>query len=440
LALNWTPEVILDIFTASILIVLAIKICTSPKTKNIRSAKYISIATFISSAYFFLISISNLFFFVFITIIYNLLFIGVALFFIIAINYIMKDRLHSIGLFLIIILSTLVLYSAFQPPTTTIVFENGFYSIRAVGYFSFFVDLLFALLLIYMFYWGFKTFVYSPTFIKREAIIFFIGIILMSIFTLIIYLLYYIIPFLLIVFSIVFALGFLIFMFAIIREPKLLYILPLEINRILVKDREGFPLFDHDWSESSISDNMFSGFINAVQVMSEEVINKGSILDIILNEGILILRESEFITVGLIASKPSKLLRDSLINFSDEFENRFLKLLKTNCREMDKYDDAYYLIEKFFSNFPSKLISGKDHPLFLTMKYKELPPELENKMREIFRNEQEFGEMKKEIVKYPESAAWHFLKFYKENRDSISYSDEKSLEDKKILKKNNNNL
>ena len=96
---------------------------------------------------------------------------------------------------------------------------------------------------------------------------------------------------------------------------------------------------------------------------------------------------------------------------------------------MDKYDDAYLLLDKFFSSFPSKLVSDKDNPLYLTMKYKKLTPELENKMRAIFTNEQEYEEMKKEILKYPESAAWHFLKFYEENRDRIPYEGDKILED-----------
>jgi len=163
--------------------------------------------------------------------------------------------------------------------------------------------------------------------------------------------------------------------------------------------------------------------------MSEEVIHKGGILDITLSDRSLVLRESEFITVGLIASKPSKLLRKSLINFSDEFQIKFLKLLKTNCKEIEKYD-AYELLEKYFSNFPSKLVSGKDTPLFLSMKHKKLTPEIENKMREVFTNEQEYEKMKEEIKKFPESAIWHFLQFYKDNRDAISNTDEKSLEDK----------
>ena len=427
MALNWTPEGISVILAGSILLILAIIVLKSPKTKKIRSVKYLAISILFGSAFFFSVFFSILILSEVITIFYNLLYIGAALFFIMGINYIMKDRIYSTSLLIVITLSALIVFLAFQNPVVNIVVVSGFYTTEATGYFFFFSELLAAFTLLNMFYWGIKTYLYCPPFIKREATIFFLGTTLMSIITLFVYYLYFFFPIFLIIYPLVTSLGISTFMNAIIIEPKLLYILPFEINRILVKDREGFPLFDHDWSESTISDNIFSGFINAVQIMSEEVINKGGILDIILSDGILILRESEFITVGLIASKPSKLLRESLIHFSDEFESNFMRLLKSKCREMDKYDDAYLLLDKFFSNFPSKLVSDKDKPLYLTMKYKGLTPELENKMKEIFANEQEYEEMKKEILTYPEAAAWHFLKFYEENRDKIPYKDDKIL-------------
>jgi len=429
MSLNWTPEVLVNIISSLILLILSLKVYTSPKTRKIVPIKYLAIALLFSSAYYFFIFIAILFLSELFTILYSLMLIGMFLFLVVAINYIMKDRLYSTNLIIIIIISTLLVYSMFQQPVVSIVLINGFYTPIALGVFSFFSELLTSIGLLIAFYWGLKTFLYSPPFIKKEARIFFLGTIIMSIITLFTYFLYFFFPIFLILYSVVFSLGALIFMTAIIKEPKLLYILPFEINRILVKDREGFPLFDHDWSDSNISDTIFSGFINAVQIMSEEVIHKGGILDITLSDGILVLRESEFITVGLIASKPSKLLRKSLINFSDEFQIKFLKLLKTNCKEIEKYD-AYELLEKYFSNFPSKLVSGKDTPLFLSMKHKKLTPEIENKMREVFTNEQEYEKMKEEIKKFPESAIWHFLQFYKDNRDAISNTDEKSLEDK----------
>ena len=405
----WSPEGIVNIISGSFLFVLVIILQISPRTKKILSVKYLALSFLFASVFSFLISFSILFLSKFITIVYNLMLIGVALFFVIGLNYIMKDRIFSTNLLIVLILSALFVYTAFQSPVVKVITVDGYYSTILVGYFSLFSDLLSALILLNAFYWGLKTLLYCPPIIKTKAKIFFIGTTIMSIATLLSYLLNYFFPIFLIIYPIVFSLGISIFTLTIIFEPKLLYILPFELNRILVKDREGFPLFDHDWSESNISDNIFSGFINAVQIMSKEVIDKGGILDIILSDGILILRESEFISVGLVASKPSKLLRKSLINFSDEFETKFMKLLNTKCREINKYDEAYLLLDKYFSNFPSKLVSSKDSPLYLTNEYEE---------------------MKKEFLKYPESMIGDFLKFYEENKDKIPYKDDKILENK----------
>ena len=160
--------------------------------------------------------------------------------------------------------------------------------------------------------------------------------------------------------------SILFFIVSILREPKLLYILPFSISRILVKDKEGYPLFDHDWAESDIGEIMFTGFINAVQVMSKEVMNIGGLVDIDLEKGILILRDSESITVGLVASKSSKLLRETLINFTADFEQKFERELKKSIRDMTVYEPAYLLIDKYFSNFPFKIIpSKKTSPQFI---------------------------------------------------------------------------
>jgi hypothetical protein len=97
---------------------------------------------------------------------------------------------------------------------------------------------------------------------------------------------------------------------------------------------------------------MFTGFINAIQLMSKEVMNIGGLVDINLERGILILQDSELITVGLIASKSSKLLRDTLVNFSDDFEQQFERQLKQKISDRSQYDPAYLLIDKY--TFTSK--------------------------------------------------------------------------------------
>ncbi|GAG75795.1 unnamed protein product, partial [marine sediment metagenome] len=67
-------------------------------------------------------------------------------------------------------------------------------------------------------------------------------------------------PTYIIISDIILALGWYLIIYAITKEPKLLYILPFTVYRISVKDRDGSPLFDHDWSESNIDEKVFTGF------------------------------------------------------------------------------------------------------------------------------------------------------------------------------------
>jgi hypothetical protein len=227
--------------------------------------------------------------------------------------------------------------------------------------------------------------------------------------------------------------GLIIINLAFLREPKLLFILPFKIYRIVVKDKNGHPLYDHDWSETEISETIFTGFLNAVQLMSEEVMHIGGLLDINLEDGILILKESENITVGLVASKSSKLLRDSVINFTNDFETKFKRELKSSVTKMSQYDAAFELIEKYFSNFPYSIIKSKKQCLLLTGKHAKIPLELENKLRQIFPDEDEFEAIKTELLKTPLSFSSEFTKFVEEMRDE---NEELSDEEMKYLDDN----
>jgi hypothetical protein len=162
---------------------------------------------------------------------------------------------------------------------------------------------------------------------------------------------------------------------------------------------------------------VFTGFINAVQLMSEEVIHAGRLLDITLQEGILIVYNSKFITVGLVASKSSTLLRDCVRNFTHDFEEQFEFLLKSSDIDMKKYEPAYALIDKHFSNFPYRIIPDKHHPLLLSVKKSKIPLQIDDKYYEIFKKDEEIEKIKAELIRFPVSSHDDFLKLYDELKD-----------------------
>lgn len=340
----------------------------------------------------------------------------------------MREVILSYSLFFVFGGGFLLFYLSLQPGTIKLLVQSGILNLTEVGLLAIIYDVLLVIMGLYLFYWGLKTWLNAPVLIKGKAALFFIGMIT-SISSVPIYLLGIAEHSTAIFLSgITISAGTIIFNITIIREPKLLYIFPFTIYRILVKDQAGYLLYDHDWSDSDISDEVFMGFINAVQLMSEEVIHLGGLLDINLTEGMLILYESEYITVGLVSSKSSKLLRDSLVNFSDDFEMKFQRELKKNTKDREEYETAHELIEKYFSNFPYKLIKSRKQPLMLMTKYKDVPIALENKLKEIFEDEDKYNSIKEELVNTPYGVSPTFFDLY---NDLENKSDQTSEEESK---------
>ena len=400
-----------------------------PKTKKLTSLNYIRLAIFSFSVFIFFDGLSILYVSKFLGIITGFILIPLTLSLVVGVTYITKESFYSYGFIVVVGLSVLFLYLGFQPNAIIIQIQEGNKWLLWTGLFSSIAMILSAITTVYIFYWGIKTLKNAPFLIKKEAYLFFLGIFFGSVVAMIFYILYLIEPFYILASNISLLIGILIITLSVMIEPKLLYILPFIVYRIVVKDREGYPLFDHDWSKSEISENIFTGFINAIQLMSEEIMNIGGLLDIQLKDGILILHESENITVGLITSKSSKLLSSSVTNFTRDFENKFEKILKEGNKDMKEYESAQELIERHFSNFPSRIITNKRKPLLLTEKLLKLPLALDNALKTIFKDEKEYNFIKSEIYRTPESTAAGFISLYKELKkefDDIEKEHEKS--------------
>ncbi len=347
------------------------------------------------------------------------------IFIIIGVNYTINENFNSFGLQIVIALAVLFLYLGFQPGAIEIEFQSGYFRVSWVGLFGILGMVFTGIAMLYLFYWGLRTWLNAPFLIKKEASIFLFGILIIFPFSFIFYILYLFEPIFLLICDIAVAIGAFIVSLVVLREPKLLYILPFKIYRIIVKSKRGDPLYYHDWSESTVNETIFTGFLNAVQLMSKEVINIGGVLDINLEKGILILKESKNITVGLVASKTSKLLRDSVIKFTQDFESKFEYQLKKSITDMVQYETAFELIEKYFSNFPYNIIKSKKQELYLTGKYLRIPLELENKLRKIFTDEKEYETIKAELIRSPLSFTSEFIRLHDELKNEMKkISDE----------------
>ena len=430
MTLNWNIEVIFDFAIAFAGLIFMIITYIKPKTQKITSLNFIRLSIFGMFIFMFFDGLSFLFVSNLFSRLTGLVLIPTVLCMIIGVNYTIRETYYSKGFVLVFGLGILFVSVGLQPNVTIPSTESGYLRMAWVGLFNIFGILFTVILVLYFFYWGIKTYLNAPLLIKKEAFLFFIGISLNAILGLVFYLLYLFESFFILISNLLILIGAMIVLVSVLREPKLLYILPFTVHRILVKDREGAPLYDHDWAESNINETIFTGFLNAVQLMSKEVMDIGGLLDINLEEGILIMRESKHVTVGLVASKSSKLLRESVIKFTRDFEEKFERELKKSVKDMSQYTGAYELIERYFSNFPYMIIKSKKQPLLLSGNYVKIPLELDNKLRSVFTDEEEYEAIKTEIIKSPLGMPTEFINLYndlKHERDQLSSKDVKSL-------------
>ena len=417
MVLNWTPEIIVEIFVSLILYCAAYITYHDPKTKKIRSLVYIRLGLIFMALLFFLDLTANLLLSEFLTRITGLTLIPAAIFFVVGINYIIKETYNSIFLIVVCSAGILLFYTAFQPGTVGFSNVMGFLNINWIGIY----ELMGSLFIIFMgsisFYWGFKTWLNAPFLIKKEASIFLLGVSINGPLTLTLYSFSFWSPIFILFAYISIGIGTLTFCIIMVKEPTLLYILPFTLYRIIVKDREGYLLFEHDWSSSNVHESVFTGFLNAVQLMSGEIMKMGGLLDIQLENGILIMHESETVTIGLVSSKSSKLLRGLVVSFSNAFQKRFQKELKESCRDLDKYYPTYELLDHYFSNFPYKLVKNKKQPLFLATKSSKISDILNEELQAIFQNDKENSFILKELQKAPHGFIPEFLKLHDELKE-----------------------
>ena len=429
--LNWTIEVIVGLFVSSVLLTAVILSYFKLKHLKIKSLFYLRLSFFFSAMYFLFEAIADLFLNLFLAGFYNSLYPIIILSFLVGITYSKKESIYSVSLILICFLVPIYIILAFLPGTFKIIVVSGFNYQKIISneLFDIIVVIFYAITVVLGYYWSFLVWRNTPFLYKKEAFLIVLSLMIIVPFSIILYLFTLLHPTFIILSDITFALGWYVIIYAITKEPKLLYILPFTVYRISVKDRDGSPLFDHDWSESNINEKVFAGFTNAVQLMSEEVMQIGGILDINLQEGILIVYNSKFITVGLVSSKSSTLLRDCVRNFTHDFEEQFEYLLKTSSKDMKNYDPAYSLIDKHFSNFPYRIISDKHHPLLISVKKSKIPLQLDDKYLDIFKDNEELEKIKAELIRFPISSHDDFLKLYEELKDEKEIDFEKEDEE-----------
>ena len=225
------------------------------------------------------------------------------------------------------------------------------------------VQLIFLLYFVSQYFlWSLQTWRKAPFELKRLARLLLFGSTLFSIITVLMYGLGGIIK---IFNSLAFftnGIGAFITILVILKEPKIIYILPFTAYRVLVLDtKEGIALFKYDWAElEKIEENIFSMVLQAVGSVLDEILKKGEVREIQMDRAVLLIQHDKRYPIAsvLVSSKSTRSLRIGLKLFNDQF---ILKYYNENVdiHEVSKFSEAKSLVNNVFDFVPERKRSSE---------------------------------------------------------------------------------
>jgi hypothetical protein len=425
MSLNWSPEVISDFTVSTVSLLGLLFLFRRYSPPDLRVVLYIKLMWLGIFLFGFLEGIGILYS---VTIFGQ--FSGIAAYFsaimlVMAVNYALNETYGTYILVSLLSIGPLLCYAAMQPDAVVLTYIGEYPSVVWRGLYQTLSYVVLFFEILYFFVWAVKIRQNAPFEIRNARNIFFLGAFIMCILSFILNILFFWISWYLFPANIAVVIGLIIISIMIKKEPKLLFVLPFTPYRVLVMNRQGVVLHQYVWSQAEFKDPALTQFLGALQYAPSQSDSSRGVLEVRFREGVLILHESALIRVGLFVSKASKLLRELLQKFSDQFETKFQKPLSETKTDPAEYEAAHELIAQYFSIFPSRLIDEEKKPLFLSKKVYKIPLTLETKLREIVKDEKAFESIKCEIQRsFEKGLPSEFLELYEELKDQIEESEE----------------
>lgn len=355
--LNWSPEVIWYLIVA-----IAFLFCTIVIYRKYKLVKNKSLLYFFSSIVITMLFylFSSLSFLILRLDFYRLsLYLGVlmVLFFLLFIESTSRETISPLVIGFMCVLISTVVFLSFTPGSFQLAEQFGYPSIKTIGVLSIVGNFSLLVYAISPIFWSLRIFINSPKGLKKMSLILFVGTLLFII-AFVVWSVQSVIQIPGAVFT---SIGTFVLTFSIISEPRILNIVPFKTSRLIVIHRKsGLPLFNYNWTDEELNWEILSGLLFAVEKCSIELLKKGDIRYLILEQGILVFKRSERTIVGLLTQKASKSLQYSIEQFAVEFEERFEHLLSTKINETNQFNSASELIDKFFIPTVSREVAMGD--------------------------------------------------------------------------------
>ena len=354
---NWSPEVYWYLLGAVFFLFGALIVLINSISRKNKTVLYFSLCMISFSIFYILTSLS----FLLLDInIYRTTYYMVALttfIFLMFIDSTSRERMNPLNLGFICVLICSILILSTNPEYIDYYDGFGYPSIKGTGMLQFLGSFSLLVFAISSVFWSLRILINAPKHLRKSAVLLLVSTTMFP-FSISIWPLQftYNVPIAIIISGI----GIVSMSFILLKVPKLLYILPFKAYRLTVFNRKsGILLFGYQWTNDELNNDIVSGLFWAIERCSIEVLKKGGLKYLALDEGFLIFKKSDNIIVGLISSKISKFLGECVEKFTNEFEEEFETDIRNRSNDNYLFSNATKLLEKYFASVPKRAISSE---------------------------------------------------------------------------------
>ncbi len=276
--------------------------------------------------------------------------------FIAFIELIKKEHVSPVKMSILVIIEAIVFFFTFFVPENENYERIDGYGIHNKGILRIFqIIFLFYFVSLY-FIWSYQTWRKAPVSLKRLTSLLLIGSTLFSIVTASMYALGTIEKTFNSIAFIVNGIGAFTTIIVILKDPRIIFILPFKAYRILIVDtNKSIALFKHDWAKvGELEENMFSMMLQAIGSVLDDILKKGEVQEIQMDRAVLLIHHDKTYSIAsiLIASKSSKSLRYRLKSFNEKIITVFQSTLDGE-RKVGRFEETREIVDKIFDFVPS---------------------------------------------------------------------------------------
>ncbi len=355
--LNWSTAAATGFIASAIIAISASTVLMIYRREKSRYALYLACAIFCMFFWSFFQAVSH----VLLSVSWHLVSLYVTaptiFFLIFALNYLTRDEVDPRMMSLASMGIIAIIFTSLEPDAVVqIQYPSGEVGLTWGGLFQITLSIFLLGIGIFTVYIVLKVYSNAPPPLKKAARVFLAGGIIMGLIPLFLVALFRTEEIMPGIEFILFAFGTLVMALTLRWEPKLAYVLPFKVLRLVVLETGGgIPLFSYTWpsGQDMVDEGLFSGMLQGVVAIVKESVRRGEVRSIEMVHATMLLqpvRQTPLVCV-LVATRASRALRQALEKFSDRFFAEFSDQLE-NINATVKFYKANDIIDACFPFIP----------------------------------------------------------------------------------------